>query len=108
MAKPVQLRRRAAEDIDDALAHYLSEAGQAVATRFVTALERALTHLARRPHNGSLRFAYELGIPELRSWPVPRFPYLVFYIDHDTHIDVWRVLHTRRDIPAALAETSGV
>ncbi len=88
VAKPVQLRRLAADDIDDALAHHLSEAGQTVATRFITAIERALTYLARHPHSGSLRFAYELGIPELRSWPVPRFPYLVFYVDRDTHVDV--------------------
>jgi toxin ParE1/3/4 len=106
VAKPVQLRRRAADDIDAALDHHRSEAGRAVAVRFVDAVERALIHVARHPRNGSLRFAYELGIPELRCWPIPRFPYLIFYVDHDNQIDVWRVLHTRRDVPAALADAS--
>jgi toxin ParE1/3/4 len=106
VAKPVQLRRRAADDINAALDHYRRQAGRAVAVRFVNALERALNHVARHPHNGSLRFAYELGIPELRCWPIPRFPYLIFYVDHDNQIDVWRILHTRRDVPAALAGIS--
>jgi len=106
MAKPVQLRRLAADDIDAALDYYRGEAGQAVAMRMVDAVERALTHVARHPHHGSLRLGYELGVPELRTWPVPRFPYLIFYVERDTRIDVWRVLHTRRDIPAALADIS--
>lgn len=106
MAKPAQLRRRAADDIDAALNHYRSEAGQAVAVRFVDALERALAHVSRHPHNGSLRFSYELGLPELRSWPVSRFRYVIFYVELDAQIDIWRVLHTRRNVPAPLADTS--
>jgi toxin ParE1/3/4 len=31
-------------------------------------------------------------------------PYLIFYIDRDDHVDVWRVLHAQRDIPARLRE----
>jgi toxin ParE1/3/4 len=27
------------------------------------------------------------------------YPYLVFYVESDDHIDVWRVLHASRDIP---------
>ncbi|ENO88947.1 plasmid stabilization system [Thauera aminoaromatica S2] len=29
-----------------------------------------------------------------------RYPYLVFYVERADHIDVWRVLHGERDIPA--------
>ena len=32
--------------------------------------------------------------------PVPRYPHLVFYVDRGSHVDVWRVLHGERDIPA--------
>jgi toxin ParE1/3/4 len=39
-----------------------------------------------------------LNIPGLRSWPLTRYPYLVFYIERDNHIDVWRVLQSQRDI----------
>lgn len=34
----------------------------------------------------------------------PRYPYLVFYAEHDRHIDLWRILHSRRDIPAWMQE----
>ncbi len=106
MAKPVRLRRLAVEDIDAALDHYRSEAGHDVAGRFVGSVERAISHVGRHPHHGSLRFAYGLEIPDLRCWPLPRFPYLIMYVERDTEIDVWRVLHTGRDIPSTLAEST--
>ena len=103
MAKPVQLRQLAADDIDAALSYYRQEAGESLATRFVDALEAELSRLSRHPLLGSLRYSYELDIPELRSWPLPAFPYIVFYTDRADFVDVWRVLHARRDIPAWLA-----
>ena len=36
--------------------------------------------------------------------PLKRYPYLVFYIEQDDHIDVWRVLHSHRDIPSWLRD----
>lgn len=106
MAKPVHLRQLAAEDIDAALDHYLTEASPDVARRFIAAAERAMNSIGRHPRRRSLRFAFELGIPDLRCWPLIRFPYVVFYIERDIQIDVWRVLHTRRDVPTALADTN--
>ena len=103
MAKPVELRQLAADDIDAALSHYRREAGESVATRFVDALEAELSHLSRYPLIGSLRYSYELNIPALRSWPLEAFPYIVFYNDRAEFVDVWRVLHARRNIPAWLA-----
>jgi toxin ParE1/3/4 len=32
-----------------------------------------------------------------------RYPYLLFFMERDDHIDVWRVLHGKRDIPVWLA-----
>ena len=63
--------------------------------------ENAVSLLIRYPLTGSLRFAYELEIPELRSWSLKKFPYMIFYLPNDEHLDIWRVLHTRRDIPAS-------
>jgi toxin ParE1/3/4 len=60
--------------------------------------------LSRHPGAGASRYAYELDIPGLRSWPLRRFPYLIFYMEQADHIDVWRVLHGRRDIPALMRE----
>lgn len=103
MEKPAKLRAFAADEIERAVDHYLDEAGADVAARFVGSLERDLGRLARQPQLGSLRFAYDLGIPDLRTWAVRRVPYLIFYIEQDDRLDVWRVLHDRRDTPATLA-----
>ena len=104
MAKLVRLRRLAADDIEAALDYYLTSAGVDVARRFLAAAQRGLSQLSRQPQVGSLRFAFELDIPELRAWPITKFPYLVFYVERDAEIDVWRLLHTSRDIPATLAD----
>ena len=62
----------------------------------------AINHLRHYPNSGSLRFAFELEIPGLRSWSLQGFPYLIFYVPQDDRIDIWRVLHARRDIPTHL------
>jgi toxin ParE1/3/4 len=98
-----ELRERAASDIDDAIAYLRGEAGAAVTVAFIDALERGINQISRAPHAGSLRFAYELGVPELRALNVRRFPYLIFYVPLGDRIDIWRVLHSRRDIPATFA-----
>jgi len=96
------LRSVAVADVASAVNHYRNEAGPEVAVNFVDELETATQHLLRHPHTGSLRFAYELEIPELRSWSLQKFPYLIFYVPDANQIDIWRVLHARRDIPAFL------
>jgi toxin ParE1/3/4 len=101
---PVRLRERAATDINQAADYYLREAGTQVALRFVDAVERAVNQVSRAPQSGSPRYSYELEIPDLRVRAVARFPYQVFYIAGDGLVDVWRILHERRDIPSALAD----
>jgi proteasome lid subunit RPN8/RPN11 len=46
----------------------------------------------------------ELDLPDLRSWKLWRFPYLIFYVARGEYIDVWCVLHAERDIPAWMRE----
>jgi toxin ParE1/3/4 len=99
-----ELRSVAARDVDGAVAYYLREAGPDAAVAFADAFEAAVTHLCLYPLSGSLRFGFELDIPELRSWVLGRFPYLVFYVSLGERIDIWRVLHARRDIPAHLSD----
>ena len=100
----VRFRARAASDVDEAVDHYQREASEAVALDFIESLERCVRPIGRPPHIGSLRFSYELDIPELRVLGTRRFPYLIFYVPKDDSIDVWRVLHSRRDIRSTLAE----
>ena len=98
--KPVVLRERAQRDIDEAVEHYLSEAGPAIALDFVDALEETRRQIGELPASGSLRHAHEVNVPGLRFKSVGRFPYLVFYVEREADIDVWRVLHGARDIPS--------
>ncbi len=95
----VELRAAAADDIAQAVDHYLAEAGESVALRFIDAVEDAVTRISRAPLVGSLRFSYELAIPDLRALPLGRFPYIIFYVAATDRVDVWRVLHSRRDVP---------
>ena len=105
-AKSVVPRKLANRDVDQVIAYYLREAGEQVAMGFVDALERAYRHITRHAATGSARYAHELNLPGLRSWPLTAYPYLVFYVDRADHVDVWRVLHGQRDIPAWMMEPS--
>ena len=97
--KPVIPNKRAELDIDAAFEYYLTEAGASVAIDFVNGLEKAIQHISNNPLIGSPRYAYELGLPGLRSWPLRKFPYLIFYVDLEQYVEVWRVLHSHADIP---------
>ena len=102
--KGVVPRELANRDVEEAIDHYLVEATAKVALGFVDELEKAYAHIARHPASGSPRYAHQLGLAELRFWPLGRYPYLIFYVECDEHMDVWRVLHEQRDIPAWMHE----
>jgi toxin ParE1/3/4 len=102
--RPVIPRERANRDVDVAIDYYLSEDAPEAALGFIDALELAYGYISRNPDAGSSRYAGELNLPGLRFWPVKRYPYLVFYLERSDHIDVWRVLHGSRDIPARMQE----
>jgi toxin ParE1/3/4 len=104
-AKGIVPRELANKDVDEAIDYYLTQANAKVAHGFVDELEKAYAHVARHPSSGSPRFAHQLGLADLRCGPLGRYPYLVFYVERDEHIDVWRVLHEQRDIPAWMKET---
>lgn len=106
--KPKALIQRtlALDGIEQAIAHYLEQDAQAAALGFVDALEGAYAHISKHPATGSPRYAHELGIPELRSGPFHKYPCLVFYVEHADHLDVWRVLHMKRDIPAWMVDST--
>ncbi len=96
--KQVVLRERAQRDVEEAVEHYLAESGEAVALTFIDALEDAIRHISERPEAGSPRYAHELNLTGLRFRTVEKYPYLVFYVERETEIDVWRILHGARDI----------
>ena len=106
--RPVVLRERAQRDVEDAVEHYRAEASAAVALDFVDALEAAFRLVGEHPAAGSLRYARATRANStspacVRDW-WPGFPYVVCYVERDADVDVWRVLHTARDISAWLRE----
>lgn len=106
--KAVVPREQASRDVDEAIAHCLDQEAEQAALGFVEALEQAFAHIGRHPATGSPRYAHELNLPGLRAWSLTRYPHLVFYMEHPDHIDVWRVLHGKRHIPAWMQDPDGV
>lgn len=106
--KPAVLRPAAVIDLENATTYYAQECGTTLAIRWVGALEAALRHIGLHPATGSPRYAAVLDLPGLRFWSVTRLPYLIFYLEYADHVDVWRVLHDQKDIPAWLTEQDKV
>ena len=106
-AKAAVRLEAARQDERQAVIYYAREAGLEVALGFRQALREAYRAIADHPGTGSPRYAELVGIRGLRGRSLNRFPFLVFYIDREDHIEVWRVLHAQRDIPATLVEPTG-
>lgn len=96
--KPIVRRAAADEDIEKAIDDDAGESVE-VADRFIDALEKNVELIGKSPRTGSPRYAHALNIPGLGFQKIGRFPYLTFYIEQEDYIDLWRVLHERRDIP---------
>lgn len=99
-SKPVVPRAKARADVEHAVDYYLREAGPEIAVGFIDALELAYALIGNNPASGSPRWAHDLNLPGLRSVRLKGFPWLLFYIEAEACVDVWRVLHAKRDMPA--------
>ena len=103
-----QLQQLGADDVEnqgkelDNKVDVLSEKIMDIIKQFIDELEAAIYHLQAFPETGSPRFAHLLDLPELRSWSLKRFPFLIFYFETAVSIDIWRILHQHRDVPAHL------
>jgi len=83
---------------------YRDEDGTQLAAAFIEAVEQAVRHIGSWPSSGSTRFAELLSLPGLRSFALHRFPHILFYFEQSEQVDVWRVLHSGRDIHALLVD----
>jgi toxin ParE1/3/4 len=104
-AKPIVPRQSARGDVENAVDYYAHTAGAQTAIGFIDALQSTYTLIAEHPASGSLRYAYELGLLDLRCTTIRGFPYVIFYLERADHVDVWRVLHAKQDIPAWLQDS---
>jgi toxin ParE1/3/4 len=102
--RPVVPREQATRDVLEAIDYYLSENAPEAALGFIDALEDAYGDISRHPDAGSSRYAGELNLHGLRFWSLNKYPHLVFCLVRSDHVDVWRVLHGKRDIPAWMQE----
>lgn len=105
-AKRIILRRAARIDLEKAADYYADEVGETVAGQFVDDYLAALEHIAAHPASGAPRYSETLALPGLRFWTLNRFPYLLFYKEESDHIEVWRILHSHRDIAEELRPRS--
>ena len=93
----------ATSDVAAAVEYYLNEA-PLVAADFIDELERAVRHIERHPASGFPRYAHELDIPQLRHWPLRKFPFALFYVEDADRLVILRCVHMTRDIPASLRD----
>lgn len=104
--KRVLLSALAQLDARQATAWYRQQGGTALALRWAGAAKDAIDHIGAYPKSGATRYAIELKLDGLRTRQVHGFPDLVFYAEHEAHVDIWRVLHSERDIPAWMGGTA--
>jgi toxin ParE1/3/4 len=97
------LRPQARRDRQLEVRYYRKEAGSEIAVRLVAATNAALDQIELDPGIGSPLLGAVLGIPDLRTCRVTKFPLLWFYFERDDHLDVVRLLGERQDIAAILA-----
>lgn len=102
--KPVIPREEAARDVEVTIDYYLPEGSERAALGFIKAVKDAYLHIGRHPTRESPCYAHELNLPGLRSRPLTRYPQIVFYVERSDHIDVWRVLDGKRDVPQWMSE----
>lgn len=100
----LQFREAALADVEAAVRWYAENAGDAVVDGFLAELDAAYAHIARHPGTGSPRWGHALVIEGLRAWRLSRFGHLIFYVEREDGVEIWRVLHGARDIPATLIE----
>ena len=102
--KPLLQRKAAQHDINDAFERYLQDANEAIALRFLAALDSLFSQLSTFPASGSNRYADALAIDGLRDAVTLRFPYIVFYFEREQHVDIVRVLHQERDLASLILD----
>lgn len=88
---------RARQDLTDIRRYYARNASPEIADRLIREIERITRRIAERP---LARRSREELAPGLRSALVR--PYTIFFRVRNDDVEIVRVLHEKRDFPAAL------
>jgi len=95
---------RAEADVDAHALYYQTHDSPAVASRFLDDLRHAFERVLGFPNVGKLWPTTSRELQGLRRWPLPHFPYSIFYLPSETTIEIVRVLHNSRDLPPLLED----
>lgn len=95
---------RVFDDLDQ-IAAYLQQDSPQSALRFLSSAEETIRFLADQPRIGHVWNPLHPRLKDVRSFPVKGFPkWIVFYRPLEGGIEVIRILHGARDLPAVLEE----
>jgi len=93
----------AVDDLEELVSYYLKEAQPTDALRLMDNAERAFDQIIVLPKIGALLDLDELPYEDIRRWHIQGFKHLIiFYREVAGGIEIIRVLHSARDIPALL------
>jgi len=102
MGKPITIRPRASQDIDDHFV-YIAQRNAESALRFFDATRSTIAQIARMPGIGVAYPVQSPSLAGLRKWPVKEFrKYLIFYFDSSESVEVVRILYGSQDIDSIL------
>jgi toxin ParE1/3/4 len=87
------------QDIHSVINHYIDLQAAKAGTEFLVALEMAYKFIGQFPDAGSKRLGISMRLPELRTWSLTKFPYSLIYMCDAQCIDIFRLLHHKRDMP---------
>jgi len=101
----VVIRPSADQDIDREALQIASSLGMDAGLRFYEACDRAFALLLTQPKLGVIRDFDLPLLAEMRLWKLKGFEdYLVFYRPMKAGIEVLKVIHGSRNLPALFAE----
>lgn len=87
------------QDIHHVINYYIDLQAAKAGTEFLVAIEKAYKLIGRFPNAGSKRLGISMRLPELRTWSLTKFPYSLIYMCDAQGVDLFRMLHHKRDIP---------
>jgi toxin ParE1/3/4 len=93
------------DDIAELALYLLEDSGEALATRFIDAVEHTLIDLAKTPGIGSPKSYEDPNLAGVRSWWVKGFPkHLIYYVETAEGICIYAVWHGSRDVERRLSQ----
>ncbi len=97
IGKPIYLSQVAQLDLQEIISNYEKQCSIQAVNGCLDSLSKAYQQISQFPKTGSTRTGNEVQLSDLRSWPLTKYPYLLFYKEDDAQIDCWRLLHEKRD-----------